>query len=659
MENSSAAGLCLEWKHLNYYVPAKEQTNYSFWQSCQTQKELQILNDVSGHMKTGDLVAILGCSGAGKTTLLAAISQRLRGNLSGEIVVNGIATERADMIRISSFLPQFEINVQTFTAYEHLYFMSHFKMHRKTTKLQKHQRVNDLLLAVGLRDVANTRIQQLSGGERKRLSLAEELITDPPFLFCDEPTTGLDSYNAYTVVKTLRHLCTRHRIVTPSLTALYGEDSYTSPSDSSSSRSSPHSSIEMETLTSDLPSLEALNNSPNGRYKKAIICSIHQPTSDIFELFTHIILMDAGRIIYQGRTEEALEFFTRLDYVVPQNCNPADFYLKTISDSHTNRNDGKLIKAKYSLQTSGLYSSSWLLPKPYSGEYLTNIKNFKKIWWPFQVYLLLKRFVTEDSRNMKQGVISMGFFMITSVTLAIMYSGVQGLSQTSIQDIGGSIFMLSTEMIFTFSYGVTYVFPSALPIMRREVGEGTYSLSAYYVAVVLSFIPMAFFKSFVFFAVVYGSIYLDRGFMLFLTMGLVLALSAVAATGYGLFLSTIFETEKMASECAAPFDLLFLIFGGAYYNVDSIPFLKYFSLFFYSNEALMYNFWINVDKIDCPLNEAHPCIKNGYEVLVRGSFRIADNTYWTDCLGLIFVAVVFNVIAYCFVRKYVRRSGYY
>lgn len=74
-------------------------------------------------MKTGDLVAILGCSGAGKTTLLAAISQRLRGNLSGEIVVNGVATQRTQMIRISSFLPQFEINVQTFTAYEHLYFM--------------------------------------------------------------------------------------------------------------------------------------------------------------------------------------------------------------------------------------------------------------------------------------------------------------------------------------------------------------------------------------------------------------------------------------------------------------------------------------------------------------------------------------------------------
>lgn len=189
------------------------------------------------------------------------------------------------------------------------------------------------------------------------------------------------------------------------------------------------------------------------------------------------------------------------------------------------------------------------------------------------------------------------FAQITSVTLAIMYSGIVLMTQTSIQDIDGSIFMLSNEIVFTFSYGVAYVFPSALPIIRREVGEGTYSLSAYYVAVVLAYLPVAFFKSFLFFSVVYGFIYFERGFTLFLSMGLVLSLSAIVATGYGLFISSIFETEKMSTECAAPFDLLFLIFGGAYYNVDSLPFLKYLSLFFYSNEALMYSFWINVDNI--------------------------------------------------------------
>uniref|UniRef100_A0A1A9VCA6 ABC transporter domain-containing protein n=1 Tax=Glossina austeni TaxID=7395 RepID=A0A1A9VCA6_GLOAU len=650
-------GLYLEWKNLNYYVPAKEHNNYNFWQTCQVQKDVQILNNVSGHMKTGDLVAVLGCSGAGKTTLLAAISQRLRGNLTGDVVVNSVAMERTQMIRISSFLPQFDINVQTFTAYEHLYFMSHFKMHRKTTKTQKRQRVNDLLWAVGLRDVAHTRLQHLSGGERKRLSLAEELITDPPFLFCDEPTTGLDSYNAYSVVKTLRHLCTRRRLNLDSLTTLYGEDT---PQSSLSTESSPTSSIEMESFNTVTNSDKSLSNTNlKRRHKKAVMCSIHQPTSDIYELFTHIILMDAGRVVYQGTTEEAKDFFIRLGYILPQNCNPADFYLKTISDSHTNRTDGSLIKRKYDYQISGLYGGSWLLPKYYAGDYLSKYKNFEKIWWPFQVYLLLKRLITEDLRNMQPGLIGLGLFMITSVTLAIMYSGVVHMTQTSIQDIDGSIFMLSNEIVFTFSYGVAYVFPSALPIIRREVGEGTYSLSAYYVAVVLAYLPVAFFKSFLFFSVVYGFIYFERGFALYLNMGLVLSLSAVVATGYGLFISSIFETEKMSTECAAPFDLLFLIFGGAYYNVDSLPFLKYLSLFFYSNEALMYSFWIDVDNIECSENVEHPCFKNGYEILQYSSYRTDPGTFWFDCIGLLIIAAIFNILAFCFIRKYVKRCGYY
>lgn len=283
--------------------------------------------------------------------------------------------------------------------------------------------------------------------------------------------------------------------------------------------------------------------------------------------------------------------------MLPLNCNPADFYLKTLVDSQGTKNAGEVLRVKYEHQTDGLYSGSWLLARNYSGDYLKQVQNFKRIRWIYQVYLLIIRFMTEDLRNIRTGLIGFGFFMVTAVTLSLMYSGVGGLTQRTVQDVGGSIFMLSNEMIFTFSYGVTYVFPSALPIIRREVGEGTYSLSAYYVALVLSFVPVAFFKGYAFLSVIYASIYYTRGFLLYITMGFLMSLSATAAVGYGVFLSSLFETDKMASECAAPFDLIFLIFGGTYMNVDSIPVLKYFSLFFYSNEALMYNFWIDIDNI--------------------------------------------------------------
>lgn len=120
------------------------------------------------------------------------------------------------------------------------------------------------------------------------------------------------------MIKTLRHLCTRHRVTKHSLTSVYGEDSFTTPL--SSSEPSTTNSIEMEVLQSEedifdsikeIPTLGVLNNSPNGRDKKAIICSIHQPSSEVFELFTHIILMDAGRVIYQGSTDRAFQFFTK------------------------------------------------------------------------------------------------------------------------------------------------------------------------------------------------------------------------------------------------------------------------------------------------------------------------------------------------------------
>ncbi|XP_055839292.1 protein brown [Episyrphus balteatus] len=640
--------LCLEWKNINFSVPANEGNNFKFWHSCQQQKEINILHNVSGSMKTGDLVAILGGSGAGKTTLLAAISQRLRGSLTGDIVLNGVAIDRKEMTRLSSFLPQFEISVRTFTAFEHLYFMSHFKMHRKTTKAQKLQRVNDLLRTVGLSGSANVRIQNLSGGERKRLSLAEELITNPPFLFCDEPTTGLDSFSALSVVKTLRQLCKRPR---------QGSSSSTR---SSSSNSNPQedlsSSIEMEVV---YPSYDNATEDLLGEsYQKSVICSIHQPTSDIYELFTHVILMDDGRIIYQGTTDDALKFFKKIGFNFPQNCNPADFYLKAISDSHSS-NNGAAVKLRFDSEVDGLYEGSWLLQKTCSKQYLHRINNFKKISWFYQVYLLLLRYGTEEKRNMKGVITSLAFYMITSVTLSVMYSGVIGLNQLSVQDITGSIFIFTTEVIFTASYGVMFYFPSSLPIIRREVGEGTYSLSAFYTATIFAMIPAAFYKSYLFFGLIYLSVQYTRGWTTFLMMGFVLSLASIAGTAYGIFISSLFEKDKLSSEMAAPFDLLFLIFGGAYYNVDSLPVFKYLSVFFYSNEALMYDYWIDVDGIECPKNMNHPCVRTGIEVLKQNSFRTEDFTILFDCSAILVLAGVFHLMAFCLIRKYVNRTGYY
>lgn len=132
---------------------------------------------VSGNLKSGQLVAVLGASGAGKTTLLACIAQRFRGPLQGEITINGISIDRKTMTKISCFVPQFDITIDSLTPTEHLYFMGELKFDRKWSKARKNQRIEYLLREIGLRDVANTRISRLSGGERKKLNLATDVST--------------------------------------------------------------------------------------------------------------------------------------------------------------------------------------------------------------------------------------------------------------------------------------------------------------------------------------------------------------------------------------------------------------------------------------------------------------------------------------------------
>lgn len=102
------------------------------------------------------------------------------------------------------------------------------------------------------------------------MNFTKKLLTNPPIIFCDEPTTGLDSFNARKVVEALKYL---------------------------SSRSTDEISSKSKMLDKMSP--------------KAVICSIHQPTSDIFQCFSEIILMHAGRCVFQGKTEDAFDFFSR------------------------------------------------------------------------------------------------------------------------------------------------------------------------------------------------------------------------------------------------------------------------------------------------------------------------------------------------------------
>ncbi|PBC30225.1 ABC transporter ATP-binding protein/permease wht-3 [Apis cerana cerana] len=147
-------------------------------------------------------------------------------------------------------------------------------MDRRLRANFRRQRITILLRELGLAKCTSTKLSALSGGERKRVTLAVELLTEPSILFCDEPTTGLDSYGAMTVVRTLREVAASGRIV---------------------------------------------------------ICSLHQPASGLLKIFHEVLLLSGGRVAFQGSSIDAMEFFDSLNLPCPPTFNSAEFYVSQLS----------------------------------------------------------------------------------------------------------------------------------------------------------------------------------------------------------------------------------------------------------------------------------------------------------------------------------------
>ncbi|CAN0492074.1 unnamed protein product, partial [Laminaria digitata] len=152
----------------------------------------------------GTVTAIMGPSGAGKTSLLNALAGRLQavstraggGGLTGSVRLDGQAVGAEQVRRVSAYVTQEDVLPETLTCYEHLMFHAHLRLPAGTPLKRRHCRVMEVLQHLGLGEIWDSRIgggltRGVSGGEKRRLSIATEILTRPALLFLDEPTTGL------------------------------------------------------------------------------------------------------------------------------------------------------------------------------------------------------------------------------------------------------------------------------------------------------------------------------------------------------------------------------------------------------------------------------------------------------------------------------------
>jgi len=267
------SSILLEFKNISYDVdistggfplPLLEKT-----------ERKPILKDCSGHAAPGELLVIIGPSGAGKTTLLNLLANRIRkgtGHLSGEIFVNGEPRNHY-IKRHSSFVLQDDLFFSELTALETLQFTASAVV--SGTAQEKDQRAKDFIDLFGLSKCKNTKVgnpikRGLSGGEKKRLNIANEMIGGPTLIFLDEPTSGLDATTSLDILSMLSMLA---------------------------------------------------------RGGRTIVATLHQPSSQMFEKMDKVMLMADGQVAYHGSASTALNYFYGLGFNCPDLFNPADFML--------------------------------------------------------------------------------------------------------------------------------------------------------------------------------------------------------------------------------------------------------------------------------------------------------------------------------------------
>ncbi|XP_047270110.1 ABC transporter G family member 31 isoform X2 [Capsicum annuum] len=249
-----------------------------------TEKKLQLLSNVSGVFSPGVLTALVGSSGAGKTTLMDCLAGRkTSGSIEGDIKISGYPKRQQTFARVSGYVEQNDIHSPQVTVFESLWFSSHLRLPKEVNKEQREEFVNEVMDLVELDSLKNSLVGMpgssgLSTEQRKRLTIAVELVANPSIIFMDEPTSGLDARAAAIVMRTVR------------------------------------------------------NTVDTGR---TVVCTIHQPSIEIFEAFDELLLMKrGGQVIYGGKLGEKSQ--TMVDYFqsipgippIPSGYNPATWMLE-------------------------------------------------------------------------------------------------------------------------------------------------------------------------------------------------------------------------------------------------------------------------------------------------------------------------------------------